>query len=80
MSGLLHLIKKSKNLLTFGYILGIIKYKLENFMINPIYEEKYQYMLKYYPKKRKVEEVAKSKKNDNKFAPKDTYEPSKKSK
>ena len=49
-------------------------------MINPMYEAKYQYILKYYPQKRRVEEVAKSKKNDNKFAPKDTYEPSKKSK
>lgn len=80
MWGLQPLIKRSKNLLTFTQKSGIIKYKLENFMINPIYEEKYQYMLKYYPKKRRVEESAKSKKNDNKFAPKDTYEPSKKSK
>ena len=47
-------------------------------MINPMYEAKYQYILKYYPQKRRVEEVAKSKKNDNKFAPKDTWEPSKK--
>ena len=45
-------------------------------MINPPEITKFIYSTNPYYRRRRVEEVAKSKKNDNKFAPKDTWEPS----
>mgnify|MGYP003140773745 CR=1 FL=1 len=45
-------------------------------MINPPEIVNFIYSANPYYRRRKVEKVAKSKKNDNKFAPKDTWEPS----
>ncbi len=45
-------------------------------MINPPEIINFIYSDNPYYRRRKVEKVAKSKKNDNKFAPKDTWEPS----
>ncbi len=44
-------------------------------MINPIETIQIYSQLKPYSQRRKVEEMTKSKKNDNKFVPKDTWEP-----
>ena len=53
-----------------------MNYTLENQMINPPEIINFIYSDNPYYRRRKVEKVAKSKKNDNKFAPKDTWEPS----
>jgi len=45
-------------------------------MINPPEIVNFIYSSNPYYRRRKVEEVTKSKKNDNYFAPKDTWEPS----
>ena len=45
-------------------------------MINPPEIVNFIYSSNPYYRRRKVEKVTKSKKNDNYFAPKDTWEPS----